>query len=129
MSNAVTQQQTRQPGTEVAISGARLPYPKGVEERFGVDRAGWRALVDAVFPAAKTPDSIILALSYCKARKLDPFKRVVHIVPVWDSQQKRKIGRASCRERVCPYVSISVVAVPLKKKKEHTSHMHQTPEN
>src|SRR3546814_12477099 len=31
--------------------------------------------------------------------------------------QLRKIGRASCRERVCQYVSISVVAVSLKKKK------------
>src|SRR3546814_15089444 len=29
-----------------------------------------------------------------------------------------KIGRASCRERVCQYVSISVVAVSLKKKKQ-----------
>src|SRR3546814_16346574 len=28
-----------------------------------------------------------------------------------------KIGRASCRERVCQYVKISVVAVSLKKKK------------
>src|SRR3546814_14181872 len=28
-----------------------------------------------------------------------------------------KIGRASCRERVCPYVSISVVAVSLQKKR------------
>src|SRR3546814_17840621 len=28
----------------------------------------------------------------------------------------RKIGRASCRERVCQYVSISVVAVSIKKK-------------
>src|SRR3546814_15476595 len=28
----------------------------------------------------------------------------------------REIGRASCRERVCQYVSISVVAVTLKKK-------------
>src|SRR3546814_12567884 len=28
-----------------------------------------------------------------------------------------KIGRASCRERVCPYGYISVVAVALKKKK------------
>src|SRR3546814_15846627 len=28
-----------------------------------------------------------------------------------------KIGRVSCRERVCQYVSISVVAVSLKKKK------------
>src|SRR3546814_20123722 len=29
-----------------------------------------------------------------------------------------EIGRASCRERVCQYVYISVVAVALKKKKE-----------
>src|SRR3546814_17000098 len=29
-----------------------------------------------------------------------------------------QIGRASCRERVCQYVSISVVAVSLKKKKK-----------
>src|SRR3546814_14801975 len=28
----------------------------------------------------------------------------------------KEIGRASCRERVCQYVSISVVAVYLKKK-------------
>src|SRR3546814_11719504 len=34
--------------------------------------------------------------------------------PTGDSGQ---IGRASCRERVCPYVEISVVAVALKKKK------------
>src|SRR3546814_20343269 len=30
----------------------------------------------------------------------------------------REIGRASCRERVCQYVSISVVAVSLKKKNQ-----------
>src|SRR3546814_12301914 len=35
-----------------------------------------------------------------------------------------KIGRASCRERVCQYVSISVVAVSLKKKTQaiHTEY-------
>src|SRR3546814_20481809 len=32
---------------------------------------------------------------------------------------RREIGRASCRERVCQYVEISVVAVDLKKK-HHT---------
>src|SRR3546814_15751937 len=31
-----------------------------------------------------------------------------------------EIGRASCRERVCQYVSISVVAVSLKKKKSNS---------
>src|SRR3546814_11347820 len=30
-----------------------------------------------------------------------------------------QIGRASCRERVCQYVYISVVALSLKKKKNH----------
>src|SRR3546814_15166015 len=30
--------------------------------------------------------------------------------------EAQEIGRASCRERVCQYVSISVVAVSLKKK-------------
>src|SRR3546814_13165208 len=33
-----------------------------------------------------------------------------------DWRVRPKIGRASCRERVCQYVSISVVAVALKKK-------------
>src|SRR6056297_3404681 len=31
-----------------------------------------------------------------------------------------EIGRASCRERVCQYVEISVVAVSLKKKEDNT---------
>src|SRR3546814_13668592 len=35
---------------------------------------------------------------------------------------RHQIGRASCRERVCPYVYISVVAVSLKKQQHlHTS--------
>src|SRR3546814_13534895 len=31
----------------------------------------------------------------------------------------KQIGRASCKERVCQYVEISVVAVSLKKKKQN----------
>src|SRR3546814_18222979 len=37
-----------------------------------------------------------------------------------------QIGRASCRERVCPYVSISVVAGSLKTKKQHVIYNLQT---
>jgi phage recombination protein Bet len=29
-----------------------------------------------------------LALSYCRARNLDPFRRVVHIVPIWDKEHR-----------------------------------------
>src|SRR3546814_20177966 len=37
---------------------------------------------------------------------------------------RQEIGRASCRERGCQYVEISVGAVPLKKKNKsnHTTH-------
>src|SRR5690242_11418424 len=73
------------------VSPPRLPYPTGVNERFGVDPASWRALVDSVFPLARTPDAIVLALSYCRARKLDPFKRVVHIVPMWNAAAGREV--------------------------------------
>lgn len=70
------------------IEAPRLAYPVAVEERFGVNRAQWKALVEAIFPNATTPDSVVLALSYCQARKIDVFKRVVHIVPIWSSERK-----------------------------------------
>lgn len=70
------------------LSGPRLPYHPAVAERFGIDKASWKALVEAIFPTASSAESVILALSYCKARNLDPFKRVVHIVPIWDSKRR-----------------------------------------
>ncbi len=72
-------------GQPVALKPPRLPYHEAVEERFGIDRAGWKALVEAIYPNAETADAIIMALPYCRARNLDPFKRPVHIVPMWSS--------------------------------------------
>lgn len=70
----------------VQFQAPRLPYHPAINERFGVDASGWKALVEAVFPSAKSHDAVVMALSYCKARKLDPFKKPVHIVPMWDSK-------------------------------------------
>ena len=70
-----------------AIAPPRLPYHPGIKERFGVDQTEWRALVESTFPSAKTVGAVILALSYCKARNLDPFKKMVHIVPIWDKER------------------------------------------
>lgn len=92
---AAVEQQTRQQTVEPPVSRGqvativppRLPYHPAMQERFGVDQSAWRALVEAVFPAARTVEGVLLALSYCKARKLDPFKRPVHVVPIWDSQR------------------------------------------
>jgi len=66
---------------------ARLPQPSGMS----VTPSQWRVLTDAIFPAAKTPEAITLALDYCSARKLDPFKRAVHIVPMWNSSLRREV--------------------------------------
>src|SRR3546814_12779951 len=42
---------------------------------------------------------------------------LIHCSPSSFIALSRKIGRASCRERVCPYVYVSGVGVSLKKKK------------
>lgn len=82
---------TSEPGTAVAIARfdpPRLPWHDQIGERFadlGVTKATWKVLCEAIWPAAKTSNSIVMALSYCQSRRLDPFKRVVHIVPVYDT--------------------------------------------
>src|SRR3546814_12171839 len=53
--------------------------------------------------------------------------RPVTIGALARDQQKGEIGRASCRERVCQYVYISVVAVSLKTKKRIIPIRHITP--
>jgi hypothetical protein len=83
----------------VALKPPRLPFHEAVEERFGIDRAGWKALVEAIYPNAETADAIVMALSYCRARNLDPFKRPVHIVPMWSS------GAGKMIETVWPGIS------------------------
>src|SRR3546814_13677606 len=49
------------------------------------------------------------------------------VISVAELGRRMEIGRASCRERVCQYVSITVVAVSLKKKtntkKVHTNNI------
>lgn len=73
------------------ITKERIPYHPGIQERYGIDRGSWRALIDAVFPTATTIEGVLLALSYCKQRRLDVFKRPVHVVPIWNKQQNRLV--------------------------------------
>lgn len=77
--------ETAQPAQLPAL---RIPYINGMQERFNIDQTAWRVLVDATFPSAKTSAAVELALSYCKARNLDPFKKPVHIVPVWSTEKR-----------------------------------------
>jgi phage recombination protein Bet len=75
----------------VTVSPGRPAYPVRALAAFGTTAGDWRALVDAIFPAAKTTEAVELALAYCRARKLDIFKRPIHIVPVWDSKLGREV--------------------------------------
>lgn len=74
--------------TSVAFNELRLPYVEAFADGFGIDNIRWKVLIDTVYPAAKSVDAIAMALSYCKQRNLDPFKRPVHIVPMWSSEKK-----------------------------------------
>ena len=76
---------------EIAIAKPRIPYHHLLQERFGVDQSAWRALLDAIWPSALTIEAVVLALSYCKARNLDPFKKPCHIVPIWSKEKGRMV--------------------------------------
>jgi phage recombination protein Bet len=71
--------------TAVATTQSRLPAPPGIEPGY------WRVLTEAIYPNAKSAQSIMLALDYCRARKLDPIKKPVNIVSVWDSRQRKYV--------------------------------------
>ena len=57
-----------------------MNLPAIASER-GIDAATWSALQNSVFPGANT-ESIVLAVDYCNARKLDVMKKPCHIVPM-----------------------------------------------
>jgi phage recombination protein Bet len=75
----------------MVVQPPRLPMPVEAEREHALSLPRWRALVDAVFPSAKSVSGVLLALDYCKSRNLDPFKRVVHIVPMWSTKLGREV--------------------------------------
>ncbi len=89
---AAPRQQTVTNGAKPAQAVAVLPAPRllppedGILAQYDVNREGWRTLTESIFPAAKTQTSVLMALEYCKRRRLDVFKHPVHIVPIWNSQ-------------------------------------------
>lgn len=70
-----------------AVASLRLPYPGSLGEYYGLNKNDWQVLIDVMFPLARTAIAVVLAVKYCKARNLDIFKKVVHIVPM-----RRKSG-------------------------------------
>lgn len=89
-----TAEQTPQAAPEAKLPAAltlRMPYPKSLGEYADIDQRQWSVLIDAIWPSAKTVEGVCMAISYCKARNLDPFKKVVHIVPMYSKALKAEI--------------------------------------
>lgn len=82
----------------IQVRPGRPAYPVALEKR-GIQAHHWAVLVETVWPAAESTRAVVAALDYCHARGLDPFKRPVHIVPMWN----KKLGRSV--ETVWPGIS------------------------
>ncbi|NTJ00310.1 phage recombination protein Bet [Agrobacterium rhizogenes] len=67
------------------IQPSRLPIAPAVAKEFNIQSAEWRVLVEQIFPNAKTVEAVTMALSYCRARNLDIYKKPVHVVPMWST--------------------------------------------
>jgi phage recombination protein Bet len=50
----------------------------------------WRALCEC-YPAAENPEVVLAVVEYCTVRKLDPYKRPVHVVPMYNARLRRKV--------------------------------------
>ena len=68
-----------------------LPMPLEAKEIYELSEQSWRVLTDVTFPTAKTPEVIMMALDYCRTRKLDIFKKPVHVVPMWSVALSRSV--------------------------------------
>ena len=85
---------TKNPLATVPGTGAvpcRIPVATAVLAEIGLDPSTWAVLTDSIFPSAKTPEGIVLAVRYCQARGLDIMKRPVHVVPMWSSALRREV--------------------------------------
>jgi len=72
-------------------SDLRLVAPTAALTELGIDLGTWRVLTESIFPSAKTPEGVLLAVRYCRARKLDILRRPVHVVPMWSKALGREV--------------------------------------
>jgi len=68
----------------------------------GIDESTWNALCTSVFPGAN-PDSVLLAVDYCRARQLDIMLKPVHIVPM---SIKQPNGQYRMQDTILPGIGL-----------------------
>lgn len=70
-----------------------------VVARRGITEAAWRTLCNNLYPGAD-PQSVLMVVDYCAARKLDPLKKPCHIVPM--RVKDARTGEYGWRDVVMP---------------------------
>lgn len=90
----MAQEQEHQPGQEVVLPDAEINGKpnliKALDKR-DISPETWRVLMETIWPGALSPNSVMMAIDYCKARNLDPLKRPVHIVPMWSKRHGKMV--------------------------------------
>lgn len=71
-------------------------------EKIGVDADTYLTLKSSIFPGAKD-ESIAMAISYCRAAKLDIMQKPVHIVPM---SVKNSQGKYEYRDTIMPGITL-----------------------
>lgn len=91
MSSTNSNAATKADGETKAVAPVELP---STLVRRGINEQQWRTLCNSLYPGAH-PDSVLLVVDYCAARKLDPLKKPCHIVPmrVKDARSDKYVWR------------------------------------
>ncbi len=73
------------------LPAVRLAAPQTALAELGLDIGTWKVLTESIFPSAKTPEGVMLAVRYCQAKNLDIMRRPVHVVPMWSKALGREV--------------------------------------
>jgi phage recombination protein Bet len=84
------------------VKNQKLQVAKQNNE-YGIDSATWSALKNSLYTGAKD-ESILMVLDYCKAGKLDPMQKPVHIVPM--SVKNAATGRYEYKDVIMPGIGL-----------------------
>ncbi len=78
-------------GDAQTLPSVRIAQPEEARTELGIDLGTWKVLTESIFPSARTAEGILLAVRYCRARKLDILRRPVHVVPMWSKTLAREV--------------------------------------
>lgn len=60
-------------------------------DKRGIKFEDYRVIKEILYPNVQKDQTLLMALDYCKARKLDIMKRPIQIVPIWSSKEEKMI--------------------------------------